>query len=51
MLRYTNLPVFLFLQVAYYGSAEYFLQLLEMPSMFAIVKEFVIVDLHKQKSR
>jgi len=40
-----TLPVFLFLQVAYYRSADSLLQLLVMPSMVAIVKMVVLVDL------
>ena len=43
------MPVFLFLQVAYYGSADYVLQLLEMPTIFAIAKVFVLVDLQTKR--
>jgi len=40
-----NLLVFSFLQVAYYRIADSLLQLLVMPSMVAIVKVFVLLDL------
>ena len=44
-----TLPVFSLLQAAYYKNADSLLQLLVMPSMVAIVKVFVLVDLQTKR--